>query len=74
MQRYEQTYKETRKQIIINNFIGGVSWGLGATIGVAVIVALLTLIAKQIDVIPVIGTFVSDVINFVLQHNANFQK
>jgi hypothetical protein len=60
-------------KIIRNNIIGGVSWGLGATIGVAIILTVLSLILRQINLIPVVGTFVSDIVNFVSQNNPNLR-
>jgi hypothetical protein len=60
-------------EIIANNFIGGVFWALGATIGLAIIFSLLTIISKNIDLVPVIGSFVSDVIDFVMTKNPNLR-
>ncbi len=63
-------------EIIFNNFIGGASWAFGATVGLAVIVTVLTLIVQNVDfnLIPVVGSFVSNVIDFVMQNNPNFHK
>ena len=66
MQPY-QKIKESRKQIFINNIIGGVGWAIGATFGVAIILAVLGFIAHQINVVPVIGTFVSAILDNVQQ-------
>ncbi|HUD09550.1 MAG TPA: DUF5665 domain-containing protein [Patescibacteria group bacterium] len=70
MERYEQI-KTSRRQIFINNLLGGIAWALGVTIGLALIVAILTLILKNINLIPVVGNFVADVIKFVIQKNQN---
>jgi hypothetical protein len=72
-QPYERSSKLSRNEIVVNNFIGGIAWALGATIGLALIVTLLGLIAKSVNVVPVVGTFVSEIINFVLSHNPNLQ-
>lgn len=63
-------------EIIINNFIGGAFWALGATLGLAVIIAVLTLIAQNVnfDLIPVVGEFVANIVDFVISKNANLQK
>jgi hypothetical protein len=63
-------------QIVLNNFIGGISWALGATVGLSLIIAILTLIIQNVNfnLIPVIGSFISNVINFVLANNPNFKK
>lgn len=54
------------KQIAINNFIGGITWGLGATVGIALIVIVLGFLAQNVDVVPVVGQFAADVTKFVL--------
>lgn len=73
MQRYEKVTMG-KKQIFINNLIGGIAWGLGATVGLSIVLAILTLIAKNINVVPVVGDFVSEVLKFVLQKNPHLLK
>jgi len=68
MQNDEQV-KRSRKQIFVNNFLGGMAWALGATFGLALIAIILALIVKNISLIPVVGGFVGDVIKFVVQKN-----
>jgi hypothetical protein len=72
-QPYERASKLSQTEIIVSNFIGGLSWALGATVGLALIFTILGIIAKNVNVVPVIGTFVSEIINFVLSHNPNLQ-
>ena len=50
-----------KKQIITNNFIGGISWGLGATIGLAVVLAILGFVLGKVDFVPVVGDFAARV-------------
>lgn len=59
----------TVKEILFNNFIGGISWALGATVGISLLFALLALIAKQVNLVPIFGSFVSNIITFVLNNN-----
>jgi hypothetical protein len=70
MEKYEQI-KESRGRIFLNNFIGGIAWALGATLGLALIVGILSLILKNVNVIPVIGNFIADTIKFVISKNPN---
>ena len=67
VQNYEKVVL-SKKQIIINNFIGGISWAIGATIGAAIIVTIITFILKEINVIPFIGNFTSQITNYVQTH------
>jgi len=71
LQPYENASKLSKKEIIINNFLGGIFWALGATIGLALIFTILAFIAKNINFVPVIGSFVSQIINFVMANNPN---
>jgi Na+-translocating ferredoxin:NAD+ oxidoreductase RnfA subunit len=70
MDRHEQV-KASHKQIFVNNFIGGIAWALGATVGLALIVAILTLILKNVNLIPVVGDFVGKTIQFIIEKNPN---
>jgi len=70
MERYEQVDKK-RKTILIDNFIGGIGWALGATVGLSIIVGLFTLILKNTNVIPFIGNFVAGIIQFIITKNPN---
>jgi len=71
LQPYENSSKLSRKEIIINNFFGGIAWALGATIGLSFIFTLLGILAKNVNIVPFVGSFVSQVINFVLANNPN---
>jgi hypothetical protein len=61
-------------EIISSNFIGGIAWALGATIGLSLIFALLGLVAKNVNLVPIVGSFVSQVLNFVMANNPHLQK
>jgi hypothetical protein len=58
-----------KRQMMLNNFLGGLAWALGATIGLSLIIGVLSLIAKQVDLIPIVGSFVSEIIDYVLNYN-----
>lgn len=73
MQPHEAIHKN-RKEIIINNFIGGVAWGLGATVGLSIVIAILGIILSKINLIPIVGEFVSQITTFVLQNNPHLLK
>lgn len=74
-QPYEKTSRDLPlKKLLFNNFIGGIAWGLGVTVGLSLIFALLGVLAQTIDFVPIIGTFASNVIDFILAHNPAIQK
>lgn len=73
MEKYEGV-KRPFKDIILNNFLGGIAWGLGATVGVSIVIAILSLILKNINLVPFIGNFVSQITNYVLQNNPQLIK
>ena len=57
----------SKKEIFINNFIGGVAWGLGSIIGFTIIFAIIGYLISKVDFVPIMGGFVQDVVNNVLQ-------
>lgn len=60
MEHYEKVLM-SRKQIIVNNFLGGISWGLGATVGLSIVLAILGFLFSHINLVPIVGDFVSEV-------------
>ena len=70
MERHEEIHK-SRKHIFFNNFLGGIAWGLGATVGVSIFFAILAFILSKVNVVPVVGNFVSGVLSYILQNNPN---
>lgn len=74
LQPYENSSKLSKKEILLNNFFGGIAWSLGATVGLSFIFTLLGILAKHVNLVPFVGSFVSQVINFVLANNPNFHK
>ena len=68
MEKHEQIHK-TRRQIFFNNFLGGIAWGLGATLGVSIVLTLVVFILSKINFVPFVGNFASQVVNYVLISN-----
>ncbi len=74
IQPYEKASARLRlREIVANNFIGGVFWAVGATVGLAIIFSILTIISNNINLVPVIGSFVSEIIDFVISKNPNLR-
>lgn len=70
MERHEEIHR-SRKHIFFNNFLGGIAWGLGATVGVSIFLGILAFILSKINVIPYVGEFVSGIASYVLKDNPN---
>lgn len=74
-QPHEKAYHPLpMKKILWNNFVAGIAWALGATLGISIILATLGLIGKSIDFVPIVGSFISDVIDFILATNPKIQQ
>jgi hypothetical protein len=72
-QPYERSSVLSKKEIVMNNFLGGISWGLGATVGLSFFFVLLGMIAKEVNLVPVVGSFASQVFNYILATNPHLQ-
>lgn len=46
-----------KKDILVGNFLGGLSWGLGSVIGATVVFALIGFILKSLGVFNGLGGF-----------------
>ena len=60
-----------KKEIIKRNFLAGISRGIGIGIGITVITAILVLLLRHLVAlnIPVIGEFISDIVDIVERKN-----
>jgi len=49
-------------KMVVNNFLGGLAWGFGTVLGATLIVALVIFILSKLGTVPIIGDFVSDIL------------
>lgn len=56
----------SRKRIVFNNFLGGIAWGVGATIGLSLVLAILAFIVQQLHFIPGVGESASDIYKSII--------
>jgi len=64
---YDRIYR-SKKTMLFNNFISGIAWGLGTTLGVAIVLTILGFISEQIKLVPFIGDFVTQITRYVQAH------
>lgn len=69
-EKYNNIHR-SRKELLLNNFLGGLAWGIGVTIGLAIFLALLAFIASRIDTVPFVGNYISDVLKYLLENGTN---
>ena len=53
---YTRVYISARK-IMLNNFIGGLAWGLGTIIGATIVITLVLILFTNLGGLPIIGDF-----------------
>ena len=66
-QPYDKVH-EPLKNMLLNNFLGGVAWAVGSTFGLAIILTILGFIAHQINIIPFLGEFATQITRYVTTH------
>ena len=56
-----------RKELLLRNFLAGISRGIGIGIGVSIITAILVLVLRKLVTlnIPVIGQYLADIVDVV---------
>ncbi len=62
------------KNIFTVNFLGGVAWGLGATVGLAIILTILGFLINKLNLVPIVGSFIAGLLKPVLQNNPQLIK
>jgi hypothetical protein len=71
VQKFERSSRLSKGEIILNNFLGGIFWGIGSIVGIALFLSLFSLLSQYVDLIPFIGNFVSEILNY-LQETGEF--
>ncbi|MBI2421109.1 MAG: hypothetical protein HYV38_03425 [Candidatus Levybacteria bacterium] len=66
--KYERV-ERSKKEIMVNNFLGGIMWGIGVTLGLALLFGILGILVSRVDFVPIVGNFISSVIQFVINQN-----
>lgn len=69
----DRIYKN-RRTIFTDNLIGGIGWGIGGAIGLAIVLAVSAVFIGNIGFVPVIGDFILNINDYVLQKNPQLIK
>lgn len=48
-----------------HNFLGGIAWALGTTVGFAIIIVLITFVFNALGGLPLIGGFIANIIDAI---------
>lgn len=59
--KYMMPYK-TKGQIMFDNFLGGLFWSFGSFLGLTIIAIGVGYLITQIDLIPIIGSFIAAIL------------
>lgn len=57
------------QEILLHNFLGGIAWGLGVTVGLALVFTIFGFLFSQINLIPIVGEFLTDIVSYVMKNN-----
>lgn len=64
---YIEINRSSRRNFVMG-FVGGVGWAFGATVGTAIIAYIISLLVKRVDIVPIFGQFIADVIKAAQQN------
>lgn len=68
MEKYKAVEETSKKKIFINNFVGGLAFALGSTIGLAIVIAILTFVLSKVNLIPYVGSYLAELNKFIITH------
>ena len=57
-----------RTKMMLDNFLGGISWSIGAFVGTTLLVGLIGLFFSKINLVPIIGSWVAQIIEVSRQY------
>ncbi|MBI2268445.1 MAG: hypothetical protein HYU80_03330 [Candidatus Blackburnbacteria bacterium] len=54
-------------KMLLHNFLGGIAWALGVTVGLSIVLGILGYLVSKVDFVPVIGDFVKKITESVIE-------
>lgn len=73
MAKSENVYR-SRKKMLFDNFLGGIFWSIGVWIGTTFIIAFIVFLFGKVNLVPMVGDFVADVMKYIDVSNDPFQN
>lgn len=55
----------TKRQMMLANLLGGMSWGVGSVIGATLVVAIILFLLNTLGGLPIIGSYIQDIADSV---------
>lgn len=55
--------KMKKRQVIINNFLGGLAWGVGSVLGATIIISIIVGVLQNFNFIPGVQQLIDDASN-----------
>jgi len=55
------------KNTLLHNFVGGIAWGLGLTVGISVLAAFLSLVLTKAGGLPLVGGWLAGLVEATLK-------
>lgn len=65
--KYLQPYK-SRRAIMFDNFLGGLTWSLGTFFGLAILTIVVSYFVSKIDLVPIIGSWMAQILQDATTH------
>jgi len=60
--------------MLFENFLGGIAWSIGVTIGGAIVIAAFAFILSHIDYVPIVGDFVLSIVDYIGDNQRPFTQ
>ncbi len=76
MERYQkhELVEKSRKSIMINNFLGGISWGVGIMLGATIVIGIIVIILEQMSWVPIIGDTLLAISEYIATNSQNVPR
>jgi len=69
IQQYETVTSSSKGKILLNNFLGGIAWGMGTIVGITLLAVILSFLGKNVNLIPYIGDFIAEILKYLQLKN-----